>query len=636
MDISPKQSETIMAVILAGTCSIENGSLSGRLPSCLWPIIDRSALQNLVKHIAAAGITKCLICYDKRMKVIRESIAVPDSLDAVFLPEELAQGAAGCIREAAKVESAETLLVINASMASPPDIREIIAKHQDNNCDMSMFFNPSQDNASQIGTPAEIYLCDCSILEFIPDQGYCDLKESLIPKMVKANAMICASILNDDVGNFRKWDDYLTVIERIMTTFQNRGPSLNGYSRLQADVLTGRNVTIASGVKLFGPVIISDNAHISENAVIFGPAVIGPRCHIGQNSLLAETILWKNARVGDNCRIEHCVIENDAVIGDDLIIEYEAVPQKTANLLQTISARIKPVLAPAAFPVTAAIITLTFLWSYWPGITNLWRIWLRSDEYSSGMLVPLLAIYILWAKRDTLKQCRVNPSMWGLVGFFMAQVLRYFGIIFMYGSAQRLSLVLSVASIVLLLFGWGVFRKVSPVFIFMLLMLPLPRSVHNAVMLPLQNLGTSLAVSLLEILGFAVLREGNVIQIEQTSIAIVEACNGLRMATAFFIIIGVIVLLSQRSAIQKLILIISGIPVALLCNTLRLTITAIAFTVMDAVKWEAFFHDFGGYAMMPIALIVIYLEMGLLEKLTSPSPQKQTIYAAAKIHSSLS
>jgi exosortase len=158
--------------------------------------------------------------------------------------------------------------------------------------------------------------------------------------------------------------------------------------------------------------------------------------------------------------------------------------------------------------------------------------------------------------------------------------------------------------------------------VFLGLMLPMPRSVHNAITLPLQSWATSSAVFCLEIMGYAVVREGNIIQINDITVAVAEACNGLRLITAFIVINGLVVLLIRRSWWEKLIVLLSSVPIALLCNTVRLTITAIAFTMLAGENWERVFHDFGGYAMMPLAVAVVIIELWVLEKLTTVPKEK--------------
>jgi exosortase len=143
-------------------------------------------------------------------------------------------------------------------------------------------------------------------------------------------------------------------------------------------------------------------------------------------------------------------------------------------------------------------------------------------------------------------------------------------------------------------------------------MIPLPNSVQAQLTLPLQKMATSSATFCLETVGYNVLRQGNIISIGDTTIAVAEACNGLRMLTAFIIISALIAMITNRSLWQKAVIVASSIPIAFICNTIRLTITAIAFTIIDAKQWETVFHDFGGLAMMPLALALIGLELYLL------------------------
>jgi exosortase len=231
-----------------------------------------------------------------------------------------------------------------------------------------------------------------------------------------------------------------------------------------------------------------------------------------------------------------------------------------------------------------------------------------------------------------MAQSSILPSMWGLVAFIAAQSFRLFGLYLGYGAAENLSVVLSIAALVLLLFGWRFFWKISTVLLFLCLMLPWPNRVQAAVALPLQRWATSSAVFFLEMIGYDVIKEGNIIHIGQARVAVAEACNGLRMITAFFVISGLVVLLVRRAWWEKLIILASSLPIALLCNSARLAITAIAFTMLSGEHWEKIFHDFGGYAMMPLAIAMVITELWLLTKLTTlPIKEEAIIIARQKL-----
>jgi exosortase len=252
-------------------------------------------------------------------------------------------------------------------------------------------------------------------------------------------------------------------------------------------------------------------------------------------------------------------------------------------------------------------------------MAELIAVWRRSDEYSSGMLVPFLAAYVLWARRRDVGAAPVQPVfLAGSAVFLLAQTVRGAGLYFLFSSAERLSLILSAAALVLLLLGWRYLGKLTSILIFLCLMLPWPTRIQSAVTFPLQKWSTTSAVFCLELAGYEVQQDGNVIHIGESSVAVAEACNGLRMITAFFVISGLVVLLVERAWWEKLIVLVSSLPVAFLCNTLRLAVTAVCFTVITGEQWEQRFHDWGGYAMMPLALAIVVGELWLLAQLTTP------------------
>ena len=122
---------------------------------------------------------------------------------------------------------------------------------------------------------------------------------------------------------------------------------------------------------------------------------------------------------------------------------------------------------------------MAFLWSYWPTVTDLIREWNLSDEYSSGILVPFLAVYVLWLRRRDLRSIPVRPALLlGLGGFLLAQAVRALGLDF-YSFAERFSLILSLAALVLLVLGWRYLGKLATVLLFLCLMLPWPNRIQS-------------------------------------------------------------------------------------------------------------------------------------------------------------
>ena len=648
--------QKVLAVILAGRHDFGRCPVAMRLPTALWPVGGKPVLQRLLTSLAKQGIERAVICSNRDSSLLADSIHSDSPLEIKFLDEQLPVGTAGCIRDTAAHEENTLIVVFPASIVCPPKVDALIKAHRDSKADLTIMFNPGDGNGRLLGEPANIYICESGILKYIPREGYLDIKEGLIPSMLRAGKTVHAATLPNHAGNFRDRQEYLYALAGYFENTKKVDEDLGFCKTDDSQALwAASNATVEPGARIFGPVTVMDGARISQGAIVFGPTIVGRNVNIGQDSIVINSVLWDGAKVGPNCQIRQCLIDYHMALSPNTVVEEKAIPFRPKAMLRSLLdrasgivknsiTRFRQTLQPQLGKINEilpdwvqthktkivpscaiCLLSIVFLWSYWPGLSNLWDVWRISDEYSSGLLVPFLAAYILWVRRQEITQCHIRFSIWGLFAFIAAQGLRLFGLYFGYISAENLSIVLSISALAFFLFGWQFFKKISTVLLFLCLMLPWPNRIQAAVALPLQSWATSSAVFCLEMMGYGVIQEGNTIHINETTIAVAEACNGLRMVTAFFVISALVVMLVKRSWRVKFIILISSLPVALLCNTVRLTITAMAFTVLNGEYWVKVFHDFGGYAMMPLAVIIVVAELWLLVKLTTLPVEENTI-----------
>jgi exosortase len=275
-------------------------------------------------------------------------------------------------------------------------------------------------------------------------------------------------------------------------------------------------------------------------------------------------------------------------------------------------------------PVVLVLLAVT-AWSYWPTMESLFKEWQANDDYSAGQLVPLVAVFLLWRDRKALGKCLLRPCwLWGMALLLLAQAARAYGLLFMFESAERYSLVLTAAGLVLTVAGWQVFRRVKWILLLLFLMIPFPGRIHNLISGPLQRMATTGSVFLLEAFGVRVSQEGNVVTLNgNTPLAVAEACSGLRMLTAFIIVAAFIACMVNRSRLQKAVLLLSSIPVAVLCNVVRIFVTAVLMVLVSAAVAQKFFHDFAGLVMMPIAVVLMFAEIWLMDKLVLPESDSE-------------
>jgi exosortase/archaeosortase family protein len=100
-----------------------------------------------------------------------------------------------------------------------------------------------------------------------------------------------------------------------------------------------------------------------------------------------------------------------------------------------------------------------------------------------------------------------------------------------------------------------------------------------------------------------------------TQLGVVEACSGLRMLMLFFAICLGAAILLRRPLWEKIVIVISAIPIAVFSNVVRITLTAFLHEQVSAELADRVFHDLAGLLMMPLALLLLWGEMVLLGNL---------------------
>ena len=226
----------------------------------------------------------------------------------------------------------------------------------------------------------------------------------------------------------------------------------------------------------------------------------------------------------------------------------------------------------------AALATLALVVGvvYAPVLTKLAADWWSSPEYSHGLLCAPAALAIAYSRRRELRSLRPAPSGVGLAGAVIAIALLGLGTLGAELFLTRISFALLVASCVLFLFGWRHLRVLALPFALLLLSIPIPAIVITRLTLPLQLAASAMSESGLMAAGVPVLREGNVLVLPNATLQVAEACSGIRSLVSLVVLALVIGRTVDPRASARAAIILAAVPVAVLVNGLRVTITALA------------------------------------------------------------
>jgi exosortase len=265
----------------------------------------------------------------------------------------------------------------------------------------------------------------------------------------------------------------------------------------------------------------------------------------------------------------------------------------------------------------AAVIALSAIlfWSYWPTFIELADRWAIDPQYSHGYLVPLFALALLVVRLKQADLGELRPSVWGFPLLLPGVALRHAGTYFFYLWFDPLSLIPCLCGICLLLGGRRLLRIAAPSIVFLFFMIPLPFTLESALRAPLQSAGTLASTYLMQTIGLPAISEGNVVVVNDHRIGVVEACSGLRMLMVFFALSTAVAFLIQRPTWERIVVILSSIPIALISNIARITVTGVIYVTASAELADYVFHDLAGWLMMPFALFLLWIELKFLSLL---------------------
>jgi len=268
--------------------------------------------------------------------------------------------------------------------------------------------------------------------------------------------------------------------------------------------------------------------------------------------------------------------------------------------------------APAANPVApswweTAVIAGLLLWLYIPTLSHLVGQWWNDPNYSHGFFVPLFSAFVIWQERARLSTLNPRPSWAGLLFLGLGLCVLLVGQTGAELFLSRLSLLIVLAGLIVLFLGWNFFRALLFPWAFLLLMIPVPAIVFNQITFPLQLLASKVASTTLPWMGVPVLREGNVIVLPAMALEVAEACSGIRSLMSLATLAVIYGYLMERRVGVRVLLAVASIPIAVAANSLRIVGTGLLVQYWDPDKAEGFFHEFSGWLIFVVSLVMLYL-----------------------------
>jgi exosortase len=244
------------------------------------------------------------------------------------------------------------------------------------------------------------------------------------------------------------------------------------------------------------------------------------------------------------------------------------------------------------------------VFSYAPVLWRLVEQWNSDPDMGHGFFVPVVAGFIVWQNRRELLALTPSPNWWGLAVVLYGALQLYVATLGAELFLARTAFVISVIGIVLLLGGTGYVRLLAFPLFLLFFMIPVPTVVYNSITFPLQILASRVSTEALSLMQIPVLREGNVLELAQQKLSVVEACSGIRSLLSLTFLSLVYGYFFESKIWMRVVLFLSTIPIAIVANASRVTLTGV-LTEYKPELAEGFFHTASGWVIFMVALAIL-------------------------------
>lgn len=277
------------------------------------------------------------------------------------------------------------------------------------------------------------------------------------------------------------------------------------------------------------------------------------------------------------------------------------------------------------WPVGAAVVlSAAFLLTYVGTISKLADYWASNETYSYGFLVPAISGYLVWLRRDTLRDLPRSPSfMSGSIVLGLGLALLIVGRISSTNLVEEFSLPVSIYGVVLLVFGRPITKALTFPLIYLLTMIPFWDFLTGRLHLPFQLYSAAMGVGALRLFGLPVLRQDVIIELPGITLEVAELCSGVNNLVAVLCIGVPLTHFYVRSWLKRGFILSMAIVIALLSNGVRVaTVCFFAYYGIRGANGDIHgpFSLMRSLAISGVGFVVLFWLIARFADQSSPAP----------------
>ncbi len=219
-----------------------------------------------------------------------------------------------------------------------------------------------------------------------------------------------------------------------------------------------------------------------------------------------------------------------------------------------------------------AAISLVLIGMYWEvGQVFVGR-WFEGSTYYHCMVVPAIAGWLLWRRRECLASAQSKPSLAGFLLLALGVLLYLAAARTGVRMAAGVAFPVILAGIVGAVHGSRVLRIAAVPIGLLIFAVPFPKHAIGMVAMPMQQVSAIITGEVAPLLGLQVVQQGINLNLHGFTFVVAEECSGMHSLVALLLTGFILVELSPLTIRRKVGAIAVIPPIVLFANVVRLTV----------------------------------------------------------------
>lgn len=303
--------DRVHGIVLAGVYPGGPSELDRLAPRPLLPVAHQPLILYALQWMSGAGIHGATICTNSASRAVRThlgSSAFGVRID--YLEDWSPRGAAGCVRDAGAKTEADTFVVAEGTSIPVVDFDELLDAHHAGGAAITVVVDA---DAAGRQRPSGLYVFERRSFDFIPADGFQDIKEKLIPCLYGAGERVLTHVTRATAPRVVNARTYLALdhwaVERTPLLLR----ATDGY-RVSGEAIVHESATVAQGARLLGTVLLGPGVSVQAGATLVGPVNLGPGTTVGRGAVVSRSVIWSDCAVGEGAFVDRSLMTNGSII----------------------------------------------------------------------------------------------------------------------------------------------------------------------------------------------------------------------------------------------------------------------------------------------------------------------------------